>query len=122
MWGAVEPPWPRRRAREPDEVDQIGRGAAPVQHLDQVGQRIPAMVARGDGHRCAPLTQLLVERSRMLRQRQGAEVAEAYGPLADVVPAVRDADEFTADLLEIPLRIVSQGEPLTVRQRAQARA
>ena len=53
----------------------------------------------------------------MLLQCQGSEVAEARGPLPDVVPAVRDADEFGADLLEIPSRIMVQRMPLVGGKR-----
>ena len=69
-----------------------------------------------------PLAQLIVERARVRREFQGAEVAEALQPQADVMPAVRDADEGAADLLEIPGRVVGQRLPRAGRPRAETGA
>ncbi|MCY4511213.1 MAG: hypothetical protein OXG35_30255 [Acidobacteria bacterium] len=58
----------------------------------------------------------------MLREFQRAELAEALKPETDVMPAIRDTDELAADLLEIPVGIVSQGVPFAKRECPEARA
>ena len=120
--GAGEPPGLRCRQPEPDDVDQSGRGATPVQHLHQVRQRVPPVVAGGRRQRPAPLAQLLVDRRRVLLEDQRAEVTEALDPESDVVAAVRDARKLAIDLFQIPFRIVGQGVACAGRKRPQARA
>ena len=58
----------------------------------------------------------------MGRHFHGPAVADACNPQVDVIPAVWDADECAADVLEILRRIVGQGVALAGRQRPQAGA
>ena len=56
--------------READEVERVERGAAAVEHADEVRERMAAVVAGGGGERVAPLVRLGVERGQARRQRQ----------------------------------------------------
>lgn len=117
---AVDPPRLVRWRHEPDEVDELPGSAAFVKHLHQVRQHVPAVVVGRGGVRLAPMAQLIVVHAGVLREFQCAEVAEASDPEANVMPPVRDADEFRADLLEIARRIVHQDVSLVGQKRPQA--
>ena len=80
--GALKPPWTRRRGGEPDEIDEVRGGAAPVENLHEVRERIPAVVAGRGGVGLAPLAKVIVERGRVLRELQCAQVTEALDPQA----------------------------------------
>ena len=92
---ALDPPRPRRRRREPGEIHEVGRGAASVEDLQQIRERVPAVVAGRGGVRLAPLPQLIVEgvqrapgaavpsaRLRAARQLSGHRHAVRRPPLA----------------------------------------
>ena len=116
-----EPAGLRGRLCDADEIDQLGRGAPSVEHLHEIRQRVPPVVAGRCRQGLASLVQLVIEQGDMLRDRQRAEVAEALDPQADWVPAVREAHEFTTHLLEVSLSVIRERVALTGRQRSEAR-
>ena len=119
---AVDPAGPRRRRSEADEVEQVERGAAAVEHADDVRQGVPAVVAGRGGEHGAPLVELGVEFRQVRRERQRPQIPVPGQRRQEFVLPVAVADEGAAYLVEAPPGVMAQDVPAASRERPQAGA